>query len=111
MKRVVFSVVFGAVLMGANTKADAQSFNCARASTPDEVLICQNGYLAGLDEQMAQLYSELRAYMSAPRKDALQSTQRTWLNSRKRCGYNEDCIAVHYTDRIAALQSSLAQYR
>ena len=105
------ALFFAPVLSMASTQAYAQSFNCAKASTPDEQVICQNSYLAGLDEQMASLYSELRAYMSAPRKDALRNTQRTWLNSRKRCGYSEDCITGHYTDRIAALQSSLAQYR
>ena len=115
MKRAVLAAgaafFFAASLSAVSIEAHAQSFNCAKASTPDEQVICQNSYLAGLDEQMASLYSELRAYMSAPRKDALRNTQRTWLNSRQRCGFSEDCIAGHYTDRIAALQSSLAQYR
>ena len=115
MKRTglaVCATVFAVMSLSvATTDAEAQSFNCARASTPDEQAICQNSYLAGLDEQMSRLYSELRAYMSVPRKDALRNTQIAWLNSRKRCGYNEDCIAGHYNNRIAALRSSLAQYR
>ena len=90
--------------IGAFTPAQAQSFNCAKASTPDEVLICQNPYLADLDEQMASLYFTTRNRLSGNARRQIERDQKAWLEGRMRCGRDGPCIADAYNRRIVALQ-------
>ena len=91
-------------VIGTFAPAQAQSFNCARASTPDEVLICQNPYLADLDEQMSSLYFSIRNRLSGNARRQIERDQKAWLEGRMRCGRDGPCIADAYNRRITALQ-------
>jgi uncharacterized protein len=85
--------------------ANAASFNCLVASTPDEVLICQDAELSRLDEQMASLYFATRNRVLGPQRQALEDTQVEWFRLRQACGRDRTCIQSSYTVRIAYLQS------
>ena len=64
-----------------------------------EAAICASPYLAGLDEEMTQLYWQRDA-------SSINASQVNWLkNQRNACGSNESCIANAYNQRIAFLKT------
>ncbi len=87
----------------APLSAEAQSFNCSRASTADEVLICQDATLSRLDERMAGMYSRLRNRLVGHGREGLMDGQAEWLRSRHACGRDAGCIEDAYRRRIREL--------
>lgn len=87
----------------AAAEDDSPSFDCARASTRIETLICgEYEYeLRRLDRDLADVWAEARA----AGKGAL-ATQRAWLRSRSQCE-DRTCLAARYEARIAQLRGSL----
>ena len=65
------------------------SFDCAKASTPDEEAICANAHLAHLDRIVAEAYAEF----IPDRRDKLL-IGRELLADRHACGRDEVCIAA-----------------
>jgi len=84
--------------------AQAASFNCNIADRPDEVLICQNPELSGLDDQMSSLYFRLRNRLGGSARRLLESDQSAWLQRRFACGRDYGCIRRLYVYRISELQ-------
>ena len=84
----------------------AASFDCAKAGTPVEELICADPKLGALDERLAAAFEALGDEQTgndrgrrAPRSD----DQRRWLREvRDRCG-DAACLRKAYADRIAVL--------
>lgn len=95
--------LLGGVLLAFVSAAKAQSFNCNYARTPDEVLICQEGELARLDERLASIYARVRGRLDAQDRRELEFEQSSWLQSRKECGRDFRCIESHYRRRIDQL--------
>jgi uncharacterized protein len=95
----------GAVMALVPFSAQAQSFNCNRASTPDEVLICQRPELSELDERMSGLYFRLRNSLVGGERRRLEADQSAWLRQRRACGRDGGCIARAYRSRIAELRN------
>lgn len=78
------------------------SFDCAKASTRPEQLICSDGALADLDLALASLYSGARA--RATDKGVLKDAQNRWRKGvRDACG-DVACLKVAYEERIAHFQ-------
>lgn len=64
------------------------SFDCNRAVSPMEILICSNSVLAKLDAEMGRAYSE--ALKRQSNRDTLINDQRQWLSLRdSRCGIGD----------------------
>ncbi|WP_295878658.1 lysozyme inhibitor LprI family protein [uncultured Thiohalocapsa sp.] len=80
--------------------AEAASFDCTKASTRIETLICADAQLSGLDAELADLYRAARRSTDDPER--LTSAQRAWLKRRDRCT-DSDCVADLYRQRIAEL--------
>ena len=101
------SVRLACVLAFALTplSAQAQSFNCRRAGTPDEVAICRNSGLSALDERMAGMYNRLRARLHGHGREALIDDQSAWLQSRHGCVSDAGCIEDAYRRRIRELSA------
>jgi len=60
MKNIyVLSVLF-ACSLGSATHLSAASFDCSKASSTNEKLICANKNLSQLDEQYSELYRQAR---------------------------------------------------
>ncbi len=80
----------------------APSFDCARASTRVERLICADEELAHADVRMADLY---RRRLSSPAGDAdlLRTGQVTWRSSERDTCPDISCLRAAYEARIAAL--------
>ncbi|NRF70284.1 DUF1311 domain-containing protein [Aquincola sp. S2] len=80
--------------------AQAASFDCAKAGTQVERLICTNAELSDLDELLAEMFQlELEREHAAQR---LKSAQRAWLVTRNQCT-DMPCIKQRHDERIAEL--------
>ncbi len=78
------------------------SFDCRRASTRVEVLICSDAVLSTLDDQLDASYKTVDAGRALP---GLREEQRAWLAQRARCG-DAACLGDLYRRRIADLSAS-----
>lgn len=81
------------------------SFDCAKAESEAEQLVCNNSALAALDNRLAAVYAAELAKPGAA-KD-LAATQRGWVKGRDECWKAEDkqlCVEEAYRTRIAELQ-------
>jgi len=83
--------------------ASAASFNCDKASTFAEEVICSDSRLTVMDEELARLYKA--ALASAANKAAISAEQKAWLATRDHCK-DSNCIMQAYADRIATLKGA-----
>jgi uncharacterized protein len=92
-----------------SASSEAQSFNCGRARSADEITICSDRQLSAMDERLAAVFYQLRARADGLRRASLQRSELDWLSSRMRCGENVQCIAWHYSRRTEQLDRLLQQ--
>ncbi len=79
------------------------SFDCTKASTVIEKLICSNKDLSDADANLAQAYKN--ALNSATDKTLLKKSQREWLkNERNNCS-DVPCLLQSYKNRINQLSN------
>lgn len=79
----------------------AASFDCSKAASTTEKMICNDPAISKLDEQLAAAYKT--ASDAATDKDALKTQQRDWLKqNRNLCG-DTTCLTQTYQNRIAEL--------
>lgn len=118
-----FSSLYVALLaavftIGGASPSFAQSFDCQKASTPTEKLICADKPLGVLDESLVATLREIFA-RSPERKAPLLAEQRGWIAKRdKQCapasGQGGDagkaaaiaCLSGAYQQQIAALKDN-----
>lgn len=87
------------------------SFDCAKALTAVEKLICDDAVLATIDKGMAVTYAKALKSFEAP--EALKVQQREWLQWRARCERQEtekfiaQCVSGLYAQRLYELDSLL----
>jgi uncharacterized protein len=91
-------------------KTDPPSFDCKKAVTPVERLICQDVELAYLDRQMAYSYQMVLKGASAERKVLVQRQQAEWFADYSRtCNapvsetQRRDCIDRYLSDRLITI--------
>lgn len=108
MMRLAF-LVLAATLMGfASGVQAAPSFDCSKASTRVENLICDHDRLAQLDSEMAAAYrTALRDSPWASANKRIRREQKAWLSQRNRCE-TKRCLRQLYRDRISALRTEVA---
>ncbi|MCX5515665.1 hypothetical protein C3941_06555 [Kaistia algarum] len=90
--------------------ANAASFNCARASLPVEMAICNSPGLGELDQEMAQRYFRLTNYAPGWAVRQIKGEQTNWIARRNACGYDNGCVARAYERRIDKLRGWQAQF-
>jgi uncharacterized protein len=95
---------------GAPDWADGPSFDCRRATTHNERLVCASAELSALDLQMAQAYYTLLERAPAWQGSEISGVQTRWLQDRQGCGRDHDCTASAYYSRIDALQEELSRF-
>lgn len=100
---IIAAVFLGlfALLSGSH----AQSFNCNSARGEDEETICSIREIGELDTEMAGLYRQLEESLSPSLQRMLLAMQRGWLQSRRACGSDDECLSEHYLARIAELKA------
>ncbi len=110
--------ITGLILLLISNGVWAASFNCDKAVTKVEQMICADEDLSKKDEEMASLYK--RAMEKIPNPQALKIEQRAWLKMRNRCRPEdiwkdpprygshqidaEDCLQYVYRDRISQMK-------
>jgi len=92
-------LVIGILLFSVNSVA--ASFDCDKAESTVEILICADSGLSSLDEKMTKYYKI--AEQSVKDLSNLKSEQIEWLGERNRCS-SEACIEMRYQERIARLK-------
>ena len=81
--------------------AQAASFDCAKASTKIEHLICDNPEISKLDEAMAESYKE--ALKDHAHAKAIRQAQREWIKERNHCD-DAACVQHIFETRLSALR-------
>ena len=85
------------------SSVQAASFECTKAGTKVEEIICANKWLSNLDSQLATAYQLAVNNASPVKRPSLISEQRGWLKTvRDKCG-DADCLIRAYTSRLRAL--------
>ena len=104
-----------AVIAAAGQAQPKPGFDCAKAGSAVDRLICSDDGLAKLDRALAEQYEELHRTLTPEGFAVLRSGQRNWLASRSRCVAKDvthdqgvQCLSEHYTDRANDLN---AQYK
>lgn len=85
----------------------APSFDCAKASSTSEKLICSDAELAGLDARLADGYRRLLSITDDP--SGLKQEQVGWLKTTRNPCSTVDCLKSAYQARIDDLETT-AQY-
>lgn len=86
----------------------AAGFDCTRAATATEEMICGSEALAETDRLMARQYFAVRARLAAPARQQLLGSQRRFLRQREQCN-GEACLVGLYMNRKAQLDQFLAR--
>ena len=75
------------------TQAGAASFDCTKAATRVERMICADISLSRLDDVMSQTYGQMRMAQSADAGASawLKKTQREWIKQRNACSNTSNC--------------------
>ncbi|EJE50385.1 hypothetical protein PMI14_04945 [Acidovorax sp. CF316] len=96
--------IAAALLMALAPLASAASFDCTKAKSPMEKLICSDAPLSALDEQLNTAFKE--AITRSKARPQLVQWQREWLKSYEvtQCK-DARCLAQEFSGRIALLQS------
>jgi uncharacterized protein len=111
--RIILSIAAFAAAITAARAAPVASFDCAKAISPEEKLICSNDELAALDAQLSSLFGKLMAAANPDEAAAIRANQRDWLKARGPCfGHGTStrvtplvCAKDIYRRRIAQLLS------
>jgi uncharacterized protein len=85
-------------------RARAAGFDCAKAATPTEKLICGDPQLSQLDGQLAHAYR--RALEGAGDPDKLRTEQHTWLRTERNACADAACLKKVYAQRLTALAAT-----
>jgi uncharacterized protein len=89
-----------AAIMATAFEARAASFDCAKASTAVEKLICSDAKLSELDTRLAQAYRQALATPAVAQR--VKPDQRRWLAERNKCT-DVACLTTAYQKRLADL--------
>lgn len=73
------TVLFSALIWSVITPAQGASFDCQKATTATELLICSDPELSKLDEELGKAYHAIRNTLGPTAKDEIRDTQRMWL--------------------------------
>ena len=90
------------LLLSAAFPSFAASFDCAKAKSKAETLICSDSVLSPLDDRLAEAYSDALARSSD--RDAIVRWQREWLKSYPFAACKDArCLAPQFEQRIQLL--------
>jgi hypothetical protein len=81
----------------------AASFDCSKATSSTETLICKDTQTSALDGKLQQAYKAALAAVASSSKKALIEEQRHWITYTRDVCQDEICLQQAYTGRIAVL--------
>ena len=89
-------------LLAAGGAAQAASFDCSKAATATEKLICANQRISNLDEYLGRYYYTARAEVGRGAV-CLVPNQRDWLQNVRNVCKDAKCLERVYLNRLAEL--------
>jgi uncharacterized protein len=89
--------------ISASIHVNAASFDCEKASTKVEKLVCIDSILSKQDERLNKLYMSVLRKIDD--KESFKSAQRRWLSVVRNKCENAMCLMQVYDERIAQLNS------
>src|SRR5262245_58878613 len=95
-------LILAVTLCGVTHAAAAQSFDCAKAQTRVEKMVCADRGIAELDEYLGRYYAAARAEIPGA-ATCLQSDQAQWLKSTRDACADSACLKSAYLNRLAEL--------
>ena len=95
-------IVGSFVLLALSVGAQAASFDCAKAATSTEKLVCANQRISDLDEYLGRYYQTARAELGRGAA-CLAPNQREWLRTVRNVCKDAKCLERVYLDRLAEL--------
>jgi uncharacterized protein len=84
------------------TTVQAASFDCAKAASTIEKLICSDDDLSKLDEALSKVYQQ-EVEQSEDRTKAIKE-QRQWLKENRNSCHDADCLKLAYKERIHKIE-------
>jgi uncharacterized protein len=105
-KRLGYAIALWALQLAAAHAQSRPSFDCARAGTGTEKLICSSPELSDLDARLSDAYSQARKTLSEPQQSALVQSQRAWMKARQEDCRDVSCLIGMYDKRLADIQHS-----
>jgi uncharacterized protein YecT (DUF1311 family) len=94
------------IICFAISNVHAASFDCKKAKTEIEKMICSDKEISKLDEEMDRAYKKALSLVSY--KQQMKRQQQEWVKTLRNACEDEPCLQREYRDRIAALNSTLA---
>lgn len=101
MKRISWMFFSGLALLASS--ANAASFDCAKAQSKVEYLICGNPEISKLDEKLNTAYKT--ALQDEKQADTVKQAQKQWMKVRNDCA-DAACVKHTYEARLHGMSSS-----
>lgn len=92
MKLKKITLLFPLALFLCTNMSYGASFDCSKASTAQEKLICNSPQLSDADGQMGEIYKLVNK--SFPVSGFIQDNQRAWLSSYRNCKDATSCLQL-----------------
>lgn len=94
-------LILGWLVMGG--MAQAAGFDCGKAQTKVEHIICDNPELSKLDDELSVAYKA--AQHDEKRVDSIKQAQKQWMKERNAC-VDTACVKRAYEERISSLTTA-----
>ena len=109
MYRFNIVLLFILLLLNYETVFSA-GFDCSKASTKIEKLICQDSLLNKLDEELSNVFNQLKKDLPTNQFNAIKKTQIQWIKSRNKslCKDTQSC-SIAYNQQIRKLQNKMKE--
>ena len=105
IRKLLLWTMVGGVL--CCNSAQGASFDCAKAGTKVEKMICASAQASQLDGEMALTYRYTLQTLADP--DTVKKEQRQWLKGRNKC-QDESCLIEKYRQRIGVMDMATSGY-
>lgn len=99
--RVCKTTLSLALLLLTTNVAWSASFDCAKAVTNSEKMICENKKLSESDEKMARIYKKMLEISPDPQE--LKKQQKLWIKSKRDVCLDTLCMTKAYEKRMSEL--------
>ncbi len=108
---LLLNSLFSSLLIATAPANQKPSFDCAKAQSSAEKMVCQNAELAALDREVARLYhlALTGPHINPERKKELTAMQIGWIKGRDDCwkaSNKKQCIIDHYVIRAHELRQA-----
>lgn len=100
--RQIIQIIFGCIVFSS---ALAASFDCVKANTKIEKMICADAKLSKLDDELTNSYRQ--AIEKSEDKQAITKDQRHWLKETRNSCVDTNCLKAVYEVRIHELSTNL----